>query len=286
MKKSAKIAVAVVICSLMAFGFIGCVESAPEKFAPPPPEEAFFPEIEETAKPTWKRGKISVTAWPERMIIQKAWLTLEMGDLESASSRISEITQEMNGFIADSETRITGIGYRKGEITIRVPKDKFLQTIEKIELLGKVESKKISGEDITEEYIDLKSRLSNFRHEEDQLLKILKKAKKVPDILEVEKKLAEVRGEIERLIGRIEYLKNRVEFSTITISLHEPEPITPKWKNAFRTAQEGFLSMINGIIIFFGYALPILIVIGVIWAIVIGCKHLYKSRSQPKLKKK
>jgi hypothetical protein len=293
MKRGAKIVSAAVICLLVIL--VGCVGLLTLFMAPvalleggipfAPPEEAL--EIEEgRGPPRFAMAKVSNVVWPERMVIQKAWLSLEVDNLEKASDRITELTQDMNGFIADSKAWVTSAGQRKGKIKIRIPKNNFLQTIEEIEKLGKVESKEISGEDITEEYVDLEARLKNFKQEEESLLGILGKAKKVPDILEVEKELARVRRKIEEITGRMEYLENRVELSTITISLHEPEPITPKGKNAFHASYEGFLSMINGIIIFFGYALPVLIIIGVIGAIVIGCKRAYKSKLRPKLKKK
>ncbi|HIH97280.1 MAG TPA: DUF4349 domain-containing protein [Thermoplasmata archaeon] len=288
MKKDAKIVIVAMACVLAVFaGFAGCAEKAGVGVIEPVEGEPWWPMEEEALAPRSKANKgISVTARAERMVIQKASLKLEVEDSSETAEKITEITRAAGGFIADSETWITSTGQGKGKSTIRIPREKFFSTIGKIELLGNVESKEITGEDITEEYIDLESHLRNYQQTEDRLLKILKKAKKVSEIMEVEEALTEVRGEIEEITGRMEYLRNRVNLSTITVSFHEPAPIVPKGGNAFHAAWEGFLSVVNGIIICIGYALPILIIIGVIWGIIIGYKHLYKSKPRLRSKKK
>jgi len=288
MKKDAKIVIVAMACVLAVFaGFAGCAEKAGVGVIEPVEGEPWWPMEEEALAPRSKANKgISVTARAERRVIQKASLKLEVEDSSETAEKITEITRAAGGFIADSETWITSTGQGKGKSTIRIPREKFFSTIGKIELLGNVESKEITGEDITEEYIDLESHLRNYQQTEDRLLKILKKAKKVSEIMEVEEALTEVRGEIEEITGRMEYLRNRVNLSTITVSFHEPAPIVPKGENAFHAAWEGFLSVVNGIIICIGYALPILIIIGVIWGIIIGYKHLYKSKPRLRSKKK
>jgi len=216
----------------------------------------------------------------ERKIIQRASLSIEVVDFQASSDALFRIVEQSNGFVSDSNSYVTATGHKRGDITIRVPKDKFLSVIRELEQLGTVQSKQISGEDITEEYIDLQARLNNSERQEKRLLEILDKAEEVKDILEVERELERVRGEIEQLTGRITYLENRVELATISVSLYEPEPITQSWgiRDALRSAFLGFVAVIRGLIIAVGYILPLALLIGIGW--------LLKSKVIPRLRKR
>ncbi|MEA2032076.1 MAG: DUF4349 domain-containing protein [Euryarchaeota archaeon] len=215
----------------------------------------------------------------ERKIIQRASLCIEVKDFQSSSEAVIGIVERSNGFISDSHMHVTGTGRKRGDIIIRVPTDTFLVVIAEIEHLGDVKSKSTSGEDVTEEYIDLTARLNNSERQEQRLLEILDMANNTKEVLEVEREIWRVRTEIERLTGRIKYLENRVELATISVSLYEPEPITHSWgiRDALRSAFGGFVSAIRGLIILVGYALPILILVGFGW--------LVKTKLMPKLRK-
>jgi hypothetical protein len=192
----------------------------------------------------------------------------------------NDIVERSNGFISDSHSYVTDTGRKRGSITIRIPADRFIAVIDEIACVGDVKSKDTSGEDVTEEYLDLTARLNNSERQEQRLLEILDMANNTKEVLEVEREIWRVRTEIERLTGRIKYLKNRVELATISVSLYEPEPITHSWgiRDAIRSAFGGFVSVVRGLIILVGYALPILILVGFGW--------LVKSKLMPRLEKK
>ena len=216
----------------------------------------------------------------ERKIIQRASLRIEVKDFQSSSDAVIDIVERSNGFISDSHSYVTDTGRKRGSITIRIPADRFIAVINEIECVGDVKSKDTSGEDVTEEYIDLTARLNNSERQEQRLLEILDMANNTKEVLEVEREVWRVRTEIERLTGRIKYLENRVELATISVSLYEPEPITHSWgiRDAIRSAFGGFVSVVRGLIIFVGYALPILILVGFGW--------LVKSKLMPRLRRK
>ncbi|MBK5191050.1 MAG: DUF4349 domain-containing protein [Methanosarcinales archaeon] len=215
----------------------------------------------------------------ERKIIQSASLSIEVEDFQASSDALIGIVERSGGFVSDSYSYVTDTGHKRGDITLRVPTDEFLQVIAEIEQIGAVKSKHISGEDVTEEYIDLTARLNNSERQEKRLLEILDIAEDVEDVLDVERELERVRNDIERLTGRINYLENRAELATISVALYEPEPITHSWgiRDAFRDAFEAFVSVIRGLIILVGYALPLLILVGLGW--------LLKSKLMPKLRR-
>ncbi|MCZ7399404.1 MAG: DUF4349 domain-containing protein [Candidatus Methanoperedens sp.] len=95
----------------------------------------------------------------------------------------------------------------------------------------------------------------------------MKNASTVKDVLEVERELERVRGEIESLTGRMNYLNQSVEMSTITVNVMEPAPIAGEgWgiTDALREAAAGFIGSVNGLIVFTGYILPIVVFIALI----------------------
>jgi hypothetical protein len=284
MKRNTAIAAIVVLCLVSAS--IGFFVAPVSDFGEP---AGYYSQSSEGSSPDYwpgpapaekgASGSLSTitTRDTEQKIIRSASLSIEVDDFQARSDALGRIVERSDGFISNSYSYVTDTGRKRGEITIRVPKDAFLSVISEIEQLGTVQSKQTSGEDVTEEYIDLTARLNNSERQEQRLLEILELADDVEDILDVERELARVRGEIEQLTGRITYLDNRVELATISISLYEPEPITHSWgiRDAFRAAFEGFVSVIRGLIIAIGYVLPLLILVGIAW--------LIKAKVLPKL---
>jgi hypothetical protein len=211
----------------------------------------------------------------DRKIISTASLTMEVKSVQAVFTEITKIAQASQGFISSSSAYDAG-GRKNGQIAIRIPQKNFYSTIEQIEALGTVKSKQISGQDVTEEFIDLGARLDNLKKQETRLQEILKMATTVKDVLEVEKELERVRGEIERLTGKLNYLNQSVEMSTITVNAAEPAPITGEgWgiTDALREAVRGFVESVKGIIIFVGYILPIAVFIALVAVVILWIKR-------------
>ncbi|MHB0912078.1 MAG: DUF4349 domain-containing protein [Armatimonadota bacterium] len=169
-------------------------------------------------------GGALVLASDERMVIKSANLSLEVRDADGAVRETTAIATRFGGYITESRLDKAG-DTRQASIVMRVPAASYAKALDAASKLGKVLSKDEEGEDVTEEFVDLDSRLRNLRREEEAFLGVLAKARSVKDILAVEAELARVRGEIERVTGRMKYLKNMVALSTINIALSEPAPM-------------------------------------------------------------
>ncbi len=217
----------------------------------------------------------------DRKIISTASIQLEVKNVQIIFNEITNITVAQGGFISSSSVYDAG-GRNNGQVTVRVPQTNFYQTVEHIETLGTTKSKQISGQDVTEEFIDTGARLDNLKRQEARLQEILKMANTVKDVLEVEHELERVRGEIERLTGRLNYLNRSVEMSTITVNAAEPAPFTVDggWGiiDAVKQSVRGFIESIKGIIIFTGFILPILVYIALIILIALGIKRKIMPR--------
>ncbi|MDP3105340.1 MAG: DUF4349 domain-containing protein [Candidatus Methanoperedens sp.] len=223
---------------------------------------------------TGKGDRNGIAISMERKIISTAHLQLEVDNVPSTVNKITNITQQQGGFISGSS--VSGYEERKnGQVTVRVPQKNFYAAVEQIEALGTVKSRDIRGQDVTEQYIDINARLGNFKKQEERLQDILKMANTVKDVLEIERELNRVRGEIESLTGKLNYLDNSIEMSTITVDIDEPAPFFEGWgiTNALKQSLNGFFDSISGLIVFTGFILPIAIYLILIIFIGMGVKR-------------
>lgn len=174
----------------------------------------------------------AAAAVTQRKIIRHATLSIEIDAPADGQRRIASIAEARGGFVVTSESRQQGgapDGSKPHEVVtieVRVPAAEFDAVLSEIRAGGgRVKEEKITGQDVTEEYIDLEARLRTKKALEGQFLEIMKEARKVSDALEVQRELAEVRTEIERLEGRRRFLENQSSLSTIKVTLQPPAPL-------------------------------------------------------------
>jgi hypothetical protein len=208
-----------------------------------------------------------------RKIIRNANLTVEVASATDSQRKIVSIAESHQGFVVTSEaTQKTSGDQTKPEITVnlvvRVPAAQFNQVMEEIRAVGaRVIQEKVSGQDVTEEFMDLEARIKNQKALEAQFLEIMKRASKVDDALSVQTQLAGVRTEIEKLEGRRRFLENQSSLSTINVTLQPPTQIvnaTGFWysvRNAFSDGVDVAASIILFLIRAIIAMLPIMILI-------------------------
>jgi len=164
--------------------------------------------------------KIDVT---KKLIVKTGKMSLEVNSYDETEVKINEITGKFGGNIANSTSTMTSTGKKQGTIVARIPSDKFDTFVSEISQIGKVMSQNINASDVTEEYIDLEARLKTQKELEQRLYDLLKtKTSGLSDIITIENKLAEVRSKIESIEGKMKYLMSQASFSTLSISVYEP----------------------------------------------------------------
>ena len=167
----------------------------------------------------------------DRKIIRNGELTLETESPTDALRKITAVAESHGGFVVTSEFKqnpVASGGKPNQSVTVvaRVPAPQFASALEQIRTAGEhVIQEKITGQDVSEEYLDVEARHRNKKALEGQFLEIMKQARKVEDALAVQSQLADVRTEIERLEGRRRFLENQAALSTITTTLQMPQPI-------------------------------------------------------------
>jgi hypothetical protein len=166
----------------------------------------------------------------ERKIIRNAELRIETGEPAEGQRKIGAIAEKHGGFVVTSEARQNDGGGQPAttvNVIVRVPAARFAAALDEIlGTGGRLLHRKDTGQDVTEEYIDLEASLRTKRALESQFLEIMKQARKVSEALEVQTQLTEVRTEIEQIEGRRRFLENQAALSTITITLQTPVPFT------------------------------------------------------------
>ena len=190
----------------------------------------------------------------QRVILKDASLQITVDDAAITIQDISAMAQEMGGWVvaanSSTNTAINGETYSTGNVTVRVPADRLDQAMAIIrENSIKVSNENVNGRDVTAEYVDMDSRVSNLKVSESALVEILGNARKIEDVLAVQTELTRVRGEIEVLEGRLRFYDEAAAFSSIAVTVQEPIPtigttqVDNTW-NPLRTAASAFGSLL------------------------------------------
>lgn len=157
----------------------------------------------------------------EQKIIKTARLTYETQDIEATYSKILELAIQYKGLVQNDNS---GKGYNRifRNMVIRIPSESFQTFIDGVsEGVSYFDQKEISREDVSEEFVDLEARLNAKRELEKRYLELLKQAKNVKEMLEIERELSNIREEIEAKQGRLQFLQNRVSMSTVNIEFYK-----------------------------------------------------------------
>ena len=201
------------------------------------------------------------SAAADRKIIRNADLTMEVESSTDTQHRIASIAESHGGFVVTSEAKqreSTEPAKRTLDIrlVVRIPENHFGSALDQIRALTtNLTEEKVSGQDVTEEFIDLEARIRTQKALEQQFLQIMRQTGKIVDALEVQRQIAEVRSDIERLEGRKRFLENRSALSTITVNIVGPKAVAVIPTTGFRASVSDAVSesidVGAGIVLFF-----------------------------------
>lgn len=168
------------------------------------------------------------SALANRKLIRNATAELEIVSFDDALQKITAIANDERGYVATTSSQKQANGKLRGEVAVKVLPENLDRFLQKIRGLGELKNQTLGTEDVTKAYFDTDARLKNARVMEQRLIDMLKtKTGKVSDLLQVEKELARVREEIEKMQGELKYWDSQVQFATVTISLAEKDMEEP-----------------------------------------------------------
>ncbi len=192
-------------------------------------------------------------ALTDRKLIRNAQLEFETANLPTARATILSAVSAHKGFVANDRS-FNNPGRLSSTITVRVPAAQFEPFITAIDALAQAyDSKEISADDVTAEFVDIEARLSTKKALEARYAELLTSTKTITDILEIERQMAQLRGEIESIEGRLKLLQNQVTLSTVNITVYQTlststafgEKIGNGWRNGWENLMWFFVELIN-----------------------------------------
>ncbi|HEX2883186.1 MAG TPA: DUF4349 domain-containing protein [Candidatus Limnocylindria bacterium] len=213
----------------------------------------------------------------EQRIIKTGEVTLEVQSVPETLGLIRAMVAQLNGYVGGSQAGTLGEG---ASLTVRIPAASFDDALARLhELDADVKAEATREENVTTQVVDLRARIDNLQASEASYRELVARAEKIEDILAVQSRLDEVRGQIEQLTAQLEALEGQAAMSTLTITLvPRLEPVTQQteeWNpgqelgNAVAALVGIGQGLLNALIWFGVVWLPILLLLGIVALIVL-----------------
>jgi hypothetical protein len=296
---SRKLAILLSVLSV-ALGVTSCGTSQIERASSTPTQSA------QTVADKWgvaKTEKVSLSATEQaeetsaaidRKIIRNAELTMEVASTTDTQQRIVSIAETHGGFVVTSEAKQRESAEPSQrtldiKLVVRIPENQFGTALDEIRgLASNLPEAKITGQDVTEEFIDLEARIKTQKALEIQFLQIMRQATKIADAMEVQRQIADVRTEIEKLEGRKRFLENRSSLATITINIITPKPMvvvpTTGFRHSVSDAVSEGIDVSAAILLFFVRFAIVMLPIGVLVLLPAGLLVRYVMRRAKRMR--
>jgi hypothetical protein len=224
----------------------------------------------------------------ERMVIHSASMSIVVDDVEQTLPQVMDMIKAMEGYVVYSSAYRTYTDRLAATITLRVPSTRFNEAMAQLRgMAWKVSREELSGEDVTDQYVDLQSRLKTLQSTEEELLALLSEVRqsegnaeeKASAILSIYNQLTSLRSEIEQIQGRMQYLEQMSAMATITVDITPREPdieqpvveegFSPAriFRSAARDLVDILQSLLAGLIRFVTVVLPLLVIVGLVFGL-------------------
>lgn len=212
----------------------------------------------------------------ERKMIWTASLNLEVENFDKARNNIESILTGI-GFISNTNISSSNVyvdgkprTVKNGTLVLRVDKDQFSTVISKLYGVGEVSNETTNGQDVTDKFVDIESRLRLLKLEQEKLEAYLAKTEDLDTIFKLETRITDIRYEIESLTGNLNKLSSLVDLATINVTMNEKypgfqkKPLTygEELLNSLKDSLKSVVEFLGDFLIFIVAALPVLAVIG------------------------
>lgn len=250
----------------------------------------------------YETGLENNVATTSHLIIKSAEIRLLVEDSSQAMDRITQIVGDTGGYIISSrvwdQAYADEKNYKYATLTIGVPVQQFERALSRLRNIAiQVVDESASGDDVTDQYVDLQSQLTNLEATRDRIKSFLDNAQTVDEALRINEQLSQIEGQIEEIKGKINYLQDRSAFSTITINIDPklpeiiptptPTPVPDTWKpgetfnGAKKAVTSAYQNIIDLLIWFFVVLVPIFAPpVIIVWAILKWINRKSKKPAQ------
>jgi len=231
----------------------------------------------------------------DRKLIRKVSMSAETENLDELLKNLSQRIRELSGYV---ESRNIHNGspnastrHRSAELVIRIPADQLDLFITHVEGVSNIVSTQETSDDITLQYVATESRLKVLRAEEERLLAFMEQAKTIPELLEIEARLTQVRSELETITSQLNVYDNLVSYGTVRLSVTEVQEYTvveeePTLWDRIATGFTGSIRnlgvILSGLLVFAISALPYLVIPGILLILILVLSRRKKKKHTPK----
>lgn len=237
-------------------------------------------------------------------IIYTGSLYIETTEFDKAIESIESLLKEFDGFIEQSSVNgdshqnadgTSSLVHRNASYTLRVPCNRFNEFFKRSGTIGNVLSSNTSADNITSMFTDSEARKDSLKVQEERLLAMMEKTDDIESLIELERRVSEVRYDIDSIERQLINWQRSVDYSTVSLTLREVEiytPVTPvtltfgqKLANAFADGWNGFKDFAKRFILWFARSLPTLIILAIIAVGIIHIIRSIKRRKKTKVQK-
>lgn len=235
-------------------------------------------------------GSGALTPQDSHKIIYNATLWLETKQFDQASADLLEAASQAGAYVQSSESSGSAEqGDRSVYYTLRVPAENYSEFLNAAAQAANLIRRSESSQDVTAEYVDLEARLASLEQQRQRLDELAAQAESLEDLLAIESQRSEVQYQIESYTGQMNVLQDQISYSTVDVYLDEVTELTPQSPSfisrvgsAFRGSWNGFVSVVQELVIGLIYLLPFLVVAAVVIALVVLlARRAAKKRPQP-----
>ena len=207
----------------------------------------------------------------QTMIIRTGTADVTVDSVEVAIQQLEALARSVGGAVGNTSVSGGPEQSRYATVQLRIPSRSWDAALAGLRPIGTVERVNVTADDVSEEYADIEARVTNARRLESRLLDLLEnRTGRLDEMLNVEREIARVRGEIERMEGRARYLRTRAAVSTLTVTLREPgaaihEPGEHPIRDAFIRAWRNFVGFLAFLIAASGVVIPLALLVWLVW---------------------
>ncbi len=238
--------------------------SCAKEEAPPPPGAARASFEAQSTDAAAGEGGASAPAVAQRKLVLTYDVTIETAELEKVFREVNRLAEQAGGYITESFRQQMDDGSYRGRLAFRLPPKVVGSFLDQVRALGKVLNENSRGQDVTEAYTDLEARLGNAKVSEQRLLGFLaERTQKLADVIEVEREVSRVRGDIESMEAKKRNWDLLTQTVAVTVEVVEPPRAAPAvrqvWfpiKTAFGEGLILFAQSLRVMIVFLGAAIP------------------------------
>ncbi|MFB8082838.1 DUF4349 domain-containing protein [Streptomyces sp. NPDC056013] len=180
----------------------------------------------------------------QQHVIRTASLSVEVGDVTKALVTARDVTAGAGGRVENESTERLDDGYVTSRVVLRVPQERYDSVLTELAGTGKLLARKADAKDVTEQVVDVESRIATQRASVARVRTLMERAEKLTDVVTLEGELSRRQADLESLLAQQSSLRDRTSLATITLELSQKEK--PRAEDDEDDGRPGFGDALSG----------------------------------------